>query len=75
MNWISVEKDLPPADKNSNLQVESGNVLIYGGVFGQVDIGFYAYDTQSWYYSDGNLTSLTDEYVTHWQPLPETPQV
>lgn len=73
MNWISVEKELPPINSNSDFQVESGNVLIYGGVFGQVDIGFYAYDTKSWYYADGNLTSLTDEYVSHWQPLPEAP--
>ena len=63
--WISVKDWLPTANEE---------VLVYrGGHIGEL-MNVYRYlDDDEWIDERGYLTKTNDEGITHWMPLPETP--
>ena len=59
--WISVKDRLPEDDKE---------VLAYDSEHKEIVIAFYDSEYEEWTYDD-----WYDGEITHWQPLPELPEV
>ena len=65
--WISVDDRLPP-----NTHVD--NYLVYDETYGAV-VSFYSPDYGDWDRLFFGLGESKYKKVTHWQPLPEPPEV
>ena len=61
--WISVNKKLPPIEKD-NLSIK---VLVVS-TKGKIDFSRYDYDIEEW------ISPVLDIEFTHWMPLPNLPK-
>jgi hypothetical protein len=74
MKWISVKERLPKAERQDGTRV----VLVLrqwktsrGESMHDYELAMYAHDDEEWYDQDGIATV---DQVTHWQPLPDSPE-
>lgn len=69
--WVSVEDDLPEAEKDST---ESASVIVCLDDF-VITTGFYCHFENEWYGEDGYaFEEASNGPVTHWMPLPTPPE-
>lgn len=70
MNWINVNDELP--EMTGRYGLSSNKVLIAQGVSDkQINFGWYRGD--EWVTSD-NEPFARQDLITHWMPLPDSPQ-
>lgn len=80
MKWISVKDKLPSDLDTCSLEY----FLVFGsGYPGIIGIAQYDKDGKCWYFMDNNKIGVNscmgpepfdDKYITHWMPLPNSPE-
>jgi hypothetical protein len=68
MKWIDKNHQLPP---DGEFEYSSQYVLVSDGK--EIGIGNYHSDSEYWNYIICGHIERSDNYITHWMPLPELP--
>lgn len=70
MEWISVKEKLPE-ERTNRITMDYQKVLCFCDYGQWQDIRTYGYGKGHFWNGGG----IVDEYVTHWMPFPEPPEV
>lgn len=69
MKWVSVNEDFPKRDQCVDVWFS------HGDYDGRLTDCFYDHVHYSWWYWDAQEKVILPSYVTHWMPLPPSPEI
>ena len=75
MNWISVEDKLPKVNGTYIIYAPDGNSAYGEGIWYENIVVLAEYAFGSWWWRENSDDFDITDLVTHWMPLPESPQM